>query len=199
VRVSESSGQTRARGRARREQLLNAALVAFAAHGYRGASMGAIAEEVGISLPGLLHHFPSKPALLFGVLEHHDARVKHLIGEVAASGGTLADQLMLIAREHESDPSFIRLFTVLAAESVDSGHPAHAWFVDRYRRVRSAWADAIARDQLRGQLRAELDPEQLARLFVAVLDGLELQYLLEPVDGGIASPLEALLEALRAP
>ena len=66
--------RTTARGRARRDQLLDVALEPFAAKGYRGASLSAIAEQVGLSEPGLLHHFPTKVALLEATLEHHQTR-----------------------------------------------------------------------------------------------------------------------------
>jgi AcrR family transcriptional regulator len=194
-----TAGQTTARGRARREQLLNVALVAFAAQGFRGASLAAIAQEVGISEPGLLHHFPSKKDLLLGVLEYHENRVTTLVDEVAGSGGTFADQLRAIARAHEADPAFIRLFTVLAAESVDPEHPAHDWFVARYRRVRSRLSDETAREQRAGRIRTEIDPDDFARLLIAVLDGLELQFLLEHADEGISSPLDLLLGLARTP
>ena len=63
--------RTTARGRARRDQLLDVALELFAAKGYRGASLSEIAEKVGLSEAGLLHHFPTKVALLEATLEYH--------------------------------------------------------------------------------------------------------------------------------
>ena len=74
--AKRSSETTTARGQARREALIDVALRAFAVNGYRGASIGAIAREAGISEAGLLHHFPSKPKLLFGVLEHLSAKFR---------------------------------------------------------------------------------------------------------------------------
>src|SRR5437762_2821223 len=83
------------RGRVRREQVLQAAMEAFATRGYRGASLASIAAEVGISQPGLLHHFPSKEHLLVGVLElrHEDdsAQVRAL---AERPGGSLIDALL---------------------------------------------------------------------------------------------------------
>jgi AcrR family transcriptional regulator len=192
-----TNSQTTARGRARREQLINVALAAFAAQGFRGASLSAIAQEVGISEPGLLHHFPTKKHLLLGVLEFHEARVRGLMQDVAARGGSFTDQLSEIARAHESDPAFIRLFTVLAAESVDPEHPAHEWFVDRYRDVHAFFREWVVRAQDEGRLRRELDPDRVVRLVVAVLDGLELQFLLEPSTDGISAPLGLFLEMLE--
>ena len=50
------------------EEILHAASDLFAEHGYRGASLALIAERVGMSTPGLLHHFPTKEHLLIDLL-----------------------------------------------------------------------------------------------------------------------------------
>ena len=59
-------------GREQRERILRAALELFTAHGFRGASLDAVAAAVGISRQGVLHYFPSKTKLLLGVLELRD-------------------------------------------------------------------------------------------------------------------------------
>jgi hypothetical protein len=69
---------------------------------------------------------------------------------------------------------------VLAAEAIEPGHPAHAWFVDRYRRVRANLVEAIAAQPAASSLDAALPPESVAAALVALLDGLQLQTLLEP-------------------
>jgi hypothetical protein len=48
-----------------------------------------------------------------------------------------------------------------------------------------------------GTLPADIDAPVVARLLLAVLDGLELQHLLDPEPGDIAGPLEAFLALLR--
>ncbi|NAT18189.1 TetR/AcrR family transcriptional regulator, partial [Pseudomonas syringae pv. actinidifoliorum] len=60
------------KGEKRREELLDAALQVFSLEGYTGASVAKVAAIVGISVAGLLHHFPSKISLLMGVLERRD-------------------------------------------------------------------------------------------------------------------------------
>src|ERR1700710_3114662 len=118
---------TNARGQARREQLIVLALDAFATRGFRGVSTASIADAAGLSEPGLLHHFPTKRDLLFGVLEHYDRENGARIRERMEAGGSFRDQIAALARAHEADPTFIRLYNVLAAESLYPEPAAHEW------------------------------------------------------------------------
>jgi AcrR family transcriptional regulator len=152
---------------------------AFARRGYRGASMAQIAESVGITQPGLLHHFPSKQQLLLGIFEHYESRNLAKF-QAVMENRSFGDGLREVARQHEEDPSFIRFFTTLTAEALDSEHPAHDWFIERYRGVRGHWSESIRREQAAGRLKEGLDPELLADVLIAVFDGLELQHLREP-------------------
>src|SRR3954452_25315717 len=132
---------TNARGRARRRQLLDAALTTFGERGFRGASLASIADQVGISEPGLLHHFKSKDQLLIALLEEHETgHERRMEAVLESAGGALATALVDLATQHERDPGFIRLLSVLAAESVDPEHPAHDWFAARYRATRGHFA-----------------------------------------------------------
>ncbi|MDH6280399.1 TetR/AcrR family transcriptional regulator [Prescottella agglutinans] len=47
---------------------LVAALEMFAERGYEGASIREVAAHAGLSVPGLYHHYPSKQALLAGLM-----------------------------------------------------------------------------------------------------------------------------------
>ncbi len=65
---------TRRRGirmprKARRAQLLDAALEVFVAHGYHAAAMDDIADRAGVSKPVLYQHFPSKLELYLALLD----------------------------------------------------------------------------------------------------------------------------------
>ncbi len=69
----------------RREHVLEAALLVFARHGYRKASMEDIARAADISRPGLYFCFASKPDLFRAAVSYA------LDGDVAAAGRCLAD------------------------------------------------------------------------------------------------------------
>lgn len=61
------------------EVLLDHAAALFAQHGYAHTSVKAVADAVGLSKAGLLHHFPTKETLFLAALENmreHTRRVR---------------------------------------------------------------------------------------------------------------------------
>jgi AcrR family transcriptional regulator len=196
--VAKEQPQANARGKARREQLLQAAMEAFATRGYRGASIASIAADVGISQPGLLHHFPSKEHLLVGVLELRHREDGEQVRELAERpGGTLFDGLLELAERNRDRPGLVRLFTVLSAEGVDEDHPGNEWFVERYRRLREHMTEQLAEEQRQGRLAADVDAGSLATLILAVFDGLQLQWLLDPDEVDMVGTLARFFAHLR--
>ena len=169
-----------AKGRERREEILAAADAAFAKHGFRGASLATIAQAVGLSQPGLLHHFPSKEELLLEVLRLRHERQFEWVARRLEEADSYADALLELCAANAQTPGLVRLFTVLAAESVDDDHPAHERFRERYRGLRERATARFATEQREGRLTAEVDPETLAVQVLALFDGLQLQWLLEP-------------------
>jgi AcrR family transcriptional regulator len=181
-------------GREQRERILRAALELFTAHGFRGASLDAVAAAVGISRQGVLHYFPSKTKLLLGVLELRD---ELSIERAEASGETeLSRGLLALVAHNQRDPDLTRLFTVLAAESVAAEHPGHEHFQERYRMVRTVLAEAVAAAQEAGQLKADVDARNVAILLAAAMDGLQLQFLLDPESVDMVEPFSDLLRLL---
>ncbi|HSN11586.1 MAG TPA: TetR family transcriptional regulator C-terminal domain-containing protein, partial [Propionibacteriaceae bacterium] len=83
------------------------------------------------------------------------------------------------ARNQER-PGTVRLFTTLSAEATDPEHPAHEHFVDRYEAVRRHTTERLAHEQSEGRIPSTVDSAVAARLMMAVMDGLQIQWLLDP-------------------
>lgn len=180
-----------ANGRATREDILEAAFEVFGREGYRGGSLREIASRVGISHPGLLHHFGSKAELLTAVLARRDERDGADFDRDVAESGDLFGSLVRAVERNAQRPGIVSLFTTLAAEATDPDHPAHAYFVNRYRSLRARFADSMT-----AEVRSGVPPEIASWLLVAAMDGLQLQWLLEagePEQGAVMSDGLALL------
>jgi AcrR family transcriptional regulator len=197
--MSRTTTYTTPGGRATRDQLVRAAMETFAARGYRGASLDTIAAEVGVTRQGLLHYFPSKTKLLLAVLQLRDEEDAVALNEFAAREGTSVRQILgELLRHNATRPGLGRLFTVLSAESIEPGHPAHEYFVERYRRVRELFIDWIRAEQASGRITSAPAPESLAVSLIALLDGLQLQALLDPESVNPEQALDDLLAVLGA-
>jgi AcrR family transcriptional regulator len=174
-----------AAGLARREQILEAATVHFAANGYQRTTMASIAKDVGITTAGLMHHFPSKPELLLALADH---RITLMAGW-AAGGSWDGDGLgfwrttVRLTERFVSKPGLIELFLLVAVEAAEPSSPVHTLYARRYaegvQRGAAAWQRAIER----GVVRPDIDPAALARQSIAVTDGLQLQWALS--DGAL--------------
>ncbi|MFI6942937.1 TetR/AcrR family transcriptional regulator [Streptomyces sp. NPDC050418] len=180
----------RTRSEQRRAEIVRAALEVIAERGYRGASLAAVAERVGLTQQGLLHHFPTKEALLVAVLEDRDQwdaaiprRDWHL------------DLLASLVEYNAMRRGIVRTFSALLGEAVTEEHPAAPYFTRRYTDVRADLAELL-RTQYGERLPSGLTPEQVAPLLVAVLDGLQYQWLLDPESVDMAAAFRDFLVLL---
>ncbi|MER5496788.1 MULTISPECIES: TetR/AcrR family transcriptional regulator [unclassified Streptomyces] len=184
----------RARSAERRAEIVRAALEVIAERGYRGASLSAVAERVGLSQQGLLHYFPTKEALLVAVLEERD---QWDTGGGTRSDGTWRIELLASLVEYNAmRPGIVQTFSALLGESVTGSHPARDFFTRRYTQVRASMA-AILRAEYGERLPGGLTPERAAPLLVAVLDGLQYQWLLDPDSVDMPAAFEDFLALLR--
>ncbi|WP_128381057.1 TetR/AcrR family transcriptional regulator [Streptomyces cavernae] len=164
---------SRARTEERRAEILRAALEVIAERGYRGASMAAVAERVGLTQQGLLHYFRTKDALLVAVLEERDQ------WDAVPDSRWRMDLLASLVEYNAMRPGIVQTFSALLGESVTEGHPAREFFTERYGNVRANMA-AMLRLEYGERLPGGLTPERAAPLLVAVMDGLQYQWLLDP-------------------
>ena len=65
---------------------MDAAVEVFATVGYNKGSLREVADRVGMSQAGLLHHFPSKEHLLEAVLTWRDDDARALLGDPRPTG-----------------------------------------------------------------------------------------------------------------
>lgn len=164
---------SRARTEERRAEIVRAALEVIAERGYRGASMAAVAERVGLTQQGLLHYFPTKDALLVAVLKERDQ------WDAVPDSRWRLDLLGSLVEYNAMRPGIVQTFSALLGESVTEGHPTREFFTERYVRVRATMAEAL-RAAYGERLPSGLTPERAAPLLAAVMDGLQYQWLLDP-------------------
>jgi AcrR family transcriptional regulator len=164
-----------AKGRQRREAILESTLEVFSELGSRGASMTAIARKVGISRALLQYYFASREDLLQAVITEWDR-------ENAVRGAGLTHFAHFVrAIEHNMQiPGVIHLYMTCVVEATDPDHPHREFYTQRYHKLSPGIVAEVQRQQTAGTLRADLDPDRIARIILATIEGLQIRWLHEP-------------------
>lgn len=170
-----------AKGQAKRQEIVDAALLVFGKSGYHSGSLREIAKRVNLTPAGLMHHFAGKEELFTEVLRQRDAQVQAAAGDI--SENTLLEQVHNVVAYNQTTRGLTSLYTVISAEATDSEHPAHDEFARRYDQNATSTRDVLLDAQRDGIVRPDIDASHAARLIAAVMDGLQQQWLLdESVD-----------------
>lgn len=169
-----------AKTKVQREKILRAALDYFGQYGYWGSTMRDIARSVGLSQTGLLHHFGTKTELLTAVLEERDRDTEERAHLSADTSESQLENIATIVVLNAEQPNIVRLFTTLSAEATSEEHPAHGYFRDRYVRVSAVIAELLRAAADGGEIAPLDDYEAAGRVTLAVMFGLQVQWLLDP-------------------
>lgn len=184
----------------RREQILRTAAEAFASQGFHNTSLADIAAMLDITPAGVLHHFGSKTDLLTAVLELRDDT------EPAPPGDRMLDHLVATVERNASRPGTTRLYAVLSAESATDDHPAQEWFRNRYTVLREEIEEAVL-ERLGPEYRETADTpgpdgrtpaRAAATAIIAVMDGLQVQWLLDSEAVDMAAVTGLVIDAVVA-
>lgn len=190
VPSSKPRGQY-AKGAERREQIIQTATDVFATEGFEGTALKRVAELVGVKEATLFHYFRGKQELLTAVLAERDRRSLAAMEE-KESGLSL---MVRSAERNRQEPRLATLYAVASATANDPGHDSHGYFKDRFAEVVDVLTADIERRQAAGEARMDLPAKDLARLVVAISDGLQLQWLYDK-DVDVADGLSQFIDVL---
>ncbi|MHA7268353.1 TetR/AcrR family transcriptional regulator [Arthrobacter sp. HLT1-20] len=182
-----------AKGDATKDELLTSALEVVGRVGYGRSSVREIAENVGITHAGLMHHFGSKDVLFREVLRKRD-QISRARSEDAGFAVGTPEHLTTTIRTNAEVPGLVQLYVRLSGEASEAGNAAHDFFAERFHDLRELATHQIRAFQGEGRLPAKLDAERIAVLVLAAADGLQLQWLYNR-DLDMPGHIEYLLEA----
>lgn len=181
----------------RREEILRAALITFGTKGFNKAPLAEIADQVGMTHTGVLHHFGSKDQLLLEVLDYRDRTdVADLPDQHIPGGVELFRHLVKTAVANAERPGIVQAYAVLSAESVTEGHPARAYFEERYRVLRGEVRNAFVQVCKEFGVTDTAAVDCAAAAILAVMDGLQVQWLLAPDEVLLAPVTEFAISAI---
>lgn len=179
-------------------------MTTFGSKGYHNGPLTEIAEQVDMTHAGILHHFGSKDHLLTEVLRYRDETdVAGLDGRHIPGGVDMFRHLVRTAFLNAQRAGLVQTYAVLSAESVTDDHPAREFFQVRYRTLRNEAVEAFEGMCTERGVDAPASVRHAAAAILAVMDGLQIQWLLDPtrVDLGEASSfaIDAIVSSVLDP
>lgn len=183
-----------------RAKILEIAFELMAEKGYRGTSIAQVAARAGISQSGLLHHFPSKQDLLIAVIDYRqqvDSRTLTDADGRPLLGWDAFEALAQLVRRNSERPQVVRMFSTLCAEALHADHPAHTWIQGHFADGERTLVEAIEAGIADGTMHPDIPAATIAHLTLAIMDGLQLQWLASEGSLDMAGEFEAYLEHLK--
>lgn len=185
---------------ARRQQILSGARACFARHGYEGATVRRLEEEIRLSRGAIFHHFRDKESLFLAVAEDDAVAMvdtvarnglvqvmRDLLDRAAADEGAagepevagwLGSQLE-VSRRLRTDPEF-----------------ATRWAA-RTEAIAAATRDRLSRQRDAGVLRSDVDLAVLAQFLELAYDGLVLHLATGRPSADLSRVLDLVEAAVR--
>jgi TetR/AcrR family transcriptional regulator, transcriptional repressor for nem operon len=158
-----------------REGLLQAAFREVHRSGFQSAGIDTILEATNVTKGALYHHFDSKEALGYAVVDEvvakivRDGWLNPLLGR-----GQPIDILIGIVRRISVRPEDIRTGCPLLNLATEMS-PVDEQFRKRLERIFLAWQEGVAvllrRGQSEGTIRRDLNPNEAASFLVAMVEG----------------------------
>jgi AcrR family transcriptional regulator len=174
------------RAKETRERIIDYAARVFARRGYGQATVQDIADEAGISMGALYHHFPSKEELFRAIIEDHVRReVLEYEPQAASSSRDAIERFVKFMIEHLRDePEYRGLAMELWAQG-SREEWAREVCVESFRTFRGLLGRLLTVAQDAGIARRDLDIESATTLLEAMFLGMEAQWSVEPDLGNL--------------
>jgi TetR/AcrR family transcriptional regulator, repressor for uid operon len=171
-------------GLERRTQILEAAMVCFAKHGFHQASMHDISAEAGVSVGLIYRYFANKEAVIAAMAEGHKTEIQDLL-ERARQAPTLFESLEILFTAHccENSPKVLSAFVVDLYAEASRNPPIADMVRDVLQTAMGGVTDLIARSPEAQQSAAHgLKPHELAELIFAAARGMLMFDVLQPQE-----------------
>ncbi|TMF90232.1 MAG: TetR/AcrR family transcriptional regulator [Chloroflexi bacterium] len=157
----------------RREALVRAAFNQIAEHGFEGLRTREVAAEVGMNIATLHYYFPTKEALIRGVVAHAMQRFRSTLAPHGSPADQLRNHLRAVRKLLREEPQVSAVMGELALRSARD--PSLAQIMretyDAWHRTLRGLLKRAARDE---QLAPELDSDDVAALIMATLTSMTL-------------------------
>lgn len=183
-----------------RQQILNAALSVFGSKGYSAATLEDIAQAAGVTRGAIYWHFDNKAELYNSLVLAYSARGTEITQQAVAEGGSLIDILrrvfinLLTAVENEDTLRAVMELYLFRTELNEELQPGRQRQIQAGQALIENIASALRQGLKAGILRADIEPIDMARAFMALQNGATQLWLMDPEAFSLSQNAESLAD-----
>jgi AcrR family transcriptional regulator len=182
----------------RRQELVLAAFDLIAEHGFEGLRTRDVAARVGVNIATLHYYFPTKEALIRGVLDQAMLRFRSTLAPHGSPADQLRNHLRAVRKLLAEEPELKAVMGELALRSARDRSIA-AIMTEMYEGWHATVRGLLRRAVKEGGLRQDVDSDGVAALVLATLTAATLPTLSgTPRSDQALRQLERWLGILRA-
>ena len=175
-------------GIARRALILSVARGVFSSDGFHATTLESIARAADMSPSSLKHYYPTKHHILAALVDQQLTE----FDERDSDPGDIDVYTWLnnMREAHEqiaSDQAGTELSVLALSEATDPSSPFHDRMRSQYERAVAHGASVLRACQERGEVRADVDPNHIAALALAMPNGLQQAWLLQDHGNDLAT------------
>ena len=175
----------------RKQQIIQAALSLLAEVSIDRLTTRDVAERVGVTQPALFRHFDSRDALLEAVADATREKLGAKVKQLLERGGKPLETLSALTRElfrfAAENPGVPRLLFFDAARGDHAAY--HRPLRHLVTMQKALVSELVSGARQEGDLADTVDPEAAATMFVALIQGLLLQW--QHLDGSLSPDASA--------
>jgi len=186
---------------ARRTQILAAAVRCFARRGYYATTIEDLVIETGLSRGALYTYYPSKEALYLAISEQWSCGLEEAIRQKLdpnLSPTVILQMLIEVTGEHvknESEACRVLMEGWTLGRTIPTlGEQVHR----QHERVLKVFGQLLHAGVAKSEFRADLQVEIQARLLLAALDGLMVQWHIQPESVDWPRAAEEIIRGLQS-
>jgi AcrR family transcriptional regulator len=168
-----------------RQQIIDTAARLFASRGFDGTSMSDLASAAGLTKGAFYHHFESKDALFFAVVQSVQEKWVNAVGYEVMQATNALDQIMILLTNHaqllRKEPTLCLVMHGLTAEMEEANPSFLTALHDVYKGMIAFIQELLQTGQAQQQVRSDIDAQLMAVNLVGLLRGVSCFGVLDDI------------------
>jgi AcrR family transcriptional regulator len=178
-----------------RERLFRAALSLFAKKGFAETTVEDITNAADVGKGTFFNYFPSKDFILLAFGEMQLGKLQSAVEEARRTETPMPTFLRSLGQRMVEEPTRNPEITRALLLAYLSSTPVREAMLDLQRRVLALHTEMIQLGQMRGEIRDDLPPLEVAQVFRQTIFGTLLMWTLH-ADGSLLSRMESAFDIL---